>query len=223
MRRRRARRASAASSTRSFIADGDPRVRLQRTRGRVGQHLPALYVGHDRRSQGGGLQPSRRLPRRARQRADLQARPREPLPVDAADVPLLGLDLHVGGHRGRGYARVPAQGGAKRIFDAIAEHRVTHMCGAPIVLNMLVHAPADAKRPLPCVPRWRPVVRHRRRSSSSAWRQWASRCCTCTAPRRATGRRPTARRCRNGPDLPTGERYAADGAPGHSQSADRAR
>ena len=37
----------------------------------------------------------------------------------------------------------------KRIFDSIAEHRVTHMCGAPIVLNMLVHAPADAKRPLP--------------------------------------------------------------------------
>jgi fatty-acyl-CoA synthase len=37
----------------------------------------------------------------------------------------------------------------KRIFDAICEHRVTHMCGAPIVLNMLVHAPADAKRPLP--------------------------------------------------------------------------
>src|SRR5262245_49456846 len=37
----------------------------------------------------------------------------------------------------------------KRIFDAIAEHRVTHMCGAPIVLNMLVHAPVEAKRPLP--------------------------------------------------------------------------
>ena len=37
----------------------------------------------------------------------------------------------------------------ERIFTAIAEHRVTHMCGAPIVLNMLVHAPAEAKRPLP--------------------------------------------------------------------------
>jgi fatty-acyl-CoA synthase len=37
----------------------------------------------------------------------------------------------------------------KRIFDLIAEHGVTHMCGAPIVLNMLVHAPAEAKRPLP--------------------------------------------------------------------------
>ena len=31
------------------------------------------------------------------------------------------------------------------IFAAIREHRVTHLCGAPIVLNMLVHAPAQAK------------------------------------------------------------------------------
>ena len=32
------------------------------------------------------------------------------------------------------------------IFEAIAKHRVTHLCGAPIVLNMLVHAPDTAKR-----------------------------------------------------------------------------
>ena len=32
------------------------------------------------------------------------------------------------------------------IFALIAQHGVTHMCGAPIVLNMLVHAPADARR-----------------------------------------------------------------------------
>ena len=32
------------------------------------------------------------------------------------------------------------------IFAAIAEHRVTHLCGAPIVLNMLVHAPDSLKR-----------------------------------------------------------------------------
>jgi fatty-acyl-CoA synthase len=32
------------------------------------------------------------------------------------------------------------------IFAAIAEHRVTHLCGAPIVLNMLVHAPEHVKR-----------------------------------------------------------------------------
>lgn len=32
------------------------------------------------------------------------------------------------------------------IFSAIAEHRVTHLCGAPIVLNLLVHASAQTKR-----------------------------------------------------------------------------
>ena len=31
------------------------------------------------------------------------------------------------------------------IFAAIARHRVTHMCGAPIVMTMLVHAPDEAK------------------------------------------------------------------------------
>jgi len=32
------------------------------------------------------------------------------------------------------------------IFAAIADHRVTHLCGAPIVLNLLVHAPEEVKR-----------------------------------------------------------------------------
>lgn len=36
-----------------------------------------------------------------------------------------------------------------RIFDLVVEHKVTHMCGAPIVLNMLVHAPAAVKKALP--------------------------------------------------------------------------
>jgi fatty-acyl-CoA synthase len=31
------------------------------------------------------------------------------------------------------------------IFPAIRDYRVTHLCGAPIVLNMLVHAPASVK------------------------------------------------------------------------------
>jgi fatty-acyl-CoA synthase len=35
------------------------------------------------------------------------------------------------------------------IFAAIAEHGVTHMCGAPVVLSMLIHAPEDAPRPFP--------------------------------------------------------------------------
>ncbi len=32
------------------------------------------------------------------------------------------------------------------IFPAIRAHRVTHLCGAPIVLNMLVHAPESMKQ-----------------------------------------------------------------------------
>jgi fatty-acyl-CoA synthase len=31
------------------------------------------------------------------------------------------------------------------IFPAIARHRVTHMCGAPVVMTMLIHAPDDVK------------------------------------------------------------------------------
>jgi fatty-acyl-CoA synthase len=33
------------------------------------------------------------------------------------------------------------------IFDAIADLGVTHMCGAPVVLSMLIHAPASVRRP----------------------------------------------------------------------------
>ncbi len=32
------------------------------------------------------------------------------------------------------------------IFPLIAEHGVSHMCGAPVVLNMLIHAPDQVKR-----------------------------------------------------------------------------
>jgi fatty-acyl-CoA synthase len=38
-----------------------------------------------------------------------------------------------------------------RVFAAIRDHRVTHLCGAPIVLNMLIHAPAEAKVRFPHV------------------------------------------------------------------------
>ena len=35
------------------------------------------------------------------------------------------------------------------VFAAIADLGVTHMCGAPVVLGMLIHAPAEAKRQFP--------------------------------------------------------------------------
>lgn len=53
---------------------------------------------------------------------------------------------------------VAAQGGtnicqrnvtAKGIFDNISQHKVTHMGGAPTVLNMIINAPATDQKPLP--------------------------------------------------------------------------
>jgi fatty-acyl-CoA synthase len=38
---------------------------------------------------------------------------------------------------------------AAPIFDAIATHKVTHLCGAPIVMSTLLNASAQEKRPLP--------------------------------------------------------------------------
>jgi fatty-acyl-CoA synthase len=38
---------------------------------------------------------------------------------------------------------------AKRIFAAIADHKVTHLCGAPIVLNLITNAKDEERRPLP--------------------------------------------------------------------------
>ena len=38
---------------------------------------------------------------------------------------------------------------AKAIFAATAEHQVTHLCGAPIVMSTLLNAEAEEKRPLP--------------------------------------------------------------------------
>ncbi len=38
---------------------------------------------------------------------------------------------------------------AKALYDLIAEHRVTHLCGAPIVMSILLNARSEERRPLP--------------------------------------------------------------------------
>ncbi len=40
---------------------------------------------------------------------------------------------------------------AAAMYDAIADHKVTHLCGAPIVMATLLNAPAAEKKPLPHV------------------------------------------------------------------------
>ncbi len=38
---------------------------------------------------------------------------------------------------------------AKAMYDAIADHKVTHLCGAPIVMSTLIHAKDEERRELP--------------------------------------------------------------------------
>jgi fatty-acyl-CoA synthase len=40
---------------------------------------------------------------------------------------------------------------AKLLYEAIATHKVTHLCGAPIVMSTLLNAPQSDKQPLPHV------------------------------------------------------------------------
>jgi fatty-acyl-CoA synthase len=40
---------------------------------------------------------------------------------------------------------------AAAMYDAIADHKVTHLCGAPIVMAVLLNAPEAEKKPLPQV------------------------------------------------------------------------
>jgi len=40
---------------------------------------------------------------------------------------------------------------AAAMYDAIANHKVTHLCGAPIVMATLLNAPSQEKKPLPHV------------------------------------------------------------------------
>ena len=38
---------------------------------------------------------------------------------------------------------------AKPVYDALADYKVTHLCGAPIVMSTLLNAPETEKRPVP--------------------------------------------------------------------------
>ena len=69
--------------------------------------------------------------------------------MDPADVPLQRLVLSLDLAAVAGTSRVAAQGDAGAIFDAIAETGVTHFCGAPIVLNMVINASDAGSAALP--------------------------------------------------------------------------
>ena len=197
-------------------------LRLSGPRGRVGQHLPALHVRHHRQSQGRGLQPPRRLPRRACQRAHLQARPREPLPVDPAHVPLLGLDLHLGGHRGRRHPRLPAQGRAEA---HLRRHRRASRDAYVRRAHRPQHARACARRHPAAAARAHQGGDRRRGPAGHRHRAHGGHGLRGAAPLRHDGelRALDLLRADVGVAGPAGRRaLPEDGAPGAAQSAHRA-
>ena len=105
-----------------------------------------LHLGHDRRSQGGRVSSSRRVSELVRQRGRVEHAAARPLPVDAADVSLQRLVLYLGLDGVAGTHVCLRRTTAEGAYAAIAEHDVTHFCGAPIVLNMLANAPVGMRR-----------------------------------------------------------------------------
>ena len=124
-------------------------LRLAAARRRMGRDRAELHLGHHRQSEGRRLPPSRRLSERDRQRRSTWGMPQHA--VYLWTLPMFHCN-------GWCYPwAVTAVAGThvclrrvepEAIFAAIARARVTHLCGAPIVLNMLIHAPDGAEAPL---------------------------------------------------------------------------
>ena len=110
---------------------------------------------------------------------------------------------------------------AKPMYDAIADHGVTHLCGAPIVMSTLLNAPAAEKRPLPA----HGQVHDRRRpaAGSGAGRHEGGRLRRDPSLRPDGGLRPRGgqRMARGMGRAATGRVCGAEGAPGRALSGAR--
>jgi fatty-acyl-CoA synthase len=101
--------------------------------------------GHHRRPEGRGHPPPRRLPQRGVQRGRLDHAALPEVPVDAADVPLQRLVLHLDDRHARRHPHLPAQGRGPGHPRRHPRHGADHYCAAPIVHSLIYNAP-DALR-----------------------------------------------------------------------------
>ena len=87
------------------------------------------------------------------------------IPVDVADVPLQRLVLSRGRCAMLGGTHVCLRRvDARPILDAMREHGVDHYCGAPIVHNLIVNAPAEWREGIAqACAAWSPARRRRPR------------------------------------------------------------
>ena len=128
-----------------LLAEGDP-VRALLSRRRVAGDRARLHLRDHRAAQGRGHAPPRRVPERDRRHPGLEHGAAPDLPVDAAHVPLQRLVLSVGGGVAGGHQVCLRRVESAAIYAAIAEHKVTHLCGAPVVMGMLINAAPGERR-----------------------------------------------------------------------------
>ena len=164
---RRPARCSAASNTSSFIAGGDPEfawsmprdewdaISLNYTRGTTGNPKGVVFHHRGAALMGYGNIIAAKMPRH---------------PVYLWTLPMFhcngwcfpwSLSVVAGTHVCLRWVR------AKAMYDALAEHKVTHLCGAPIVMSTL-HQCAGERAPRRCRMSWSssPPPRRRRKPCS---------------------------------------------------------
>ncbi len=134
-----------------FVAQRRSRLRLGDAGRRMGRHHAQLHQRHHRRSERRGLSPSRRASAGHGQCHHLRHAAASGLSVDAADVPLQRLVLSLDRVDRRRHACLPARGARGRDVRCDCHHKVTHLCGAPIVMAVLLNATQAEKKPLPHV------------------------------------------------------------------------
>ena len=201
--------ASATLDYEDFLAERRSRLRLVDAGRRMGRDLAQLHLRHHRQPEGRRLPPSRR--RICSRLGNTVTCGMGKHPVYLWTLPMFHcngwcfpwtLSVVAGTHVCLRWVR------AKAMYDAIADHGVTHLCGAPIVMSTLLNAPAEEqaaasrrpspstppprRRPKPCSPAWR--CRLRRHASLRADRDLRPRRRQRMARRLGRARRGRARR-----------------------------
>jgi fatty-acyl-CoA synthase len=139
-------------------------LRLADARRRMGRHLAQLHLGAPPATRRASSTTIAARPAGPGQRDDRGHAKAPGLSVDAADVPLQRLVLPVDAVGHRRHPCVPAPGARQADVGRIADHKVTHLCGAPIVMSTMPQRADEEKRELRPD---RPVL-HRRRPAAGS-------------------------------------------------------
>ena len=137
-----------------FLRERRSGFRLADAGRRMGRDRAQLHLRHHRRSQGRRLSPPRRVPAGARQRHHLRHGCRGWASIRSICGRCRCFIATAGASRGRSRSSPArmcacARCAPRRCTTPSPTHKVTHLCGAPIVMSTLLNASAQERKPLP--------------------------------------------------------------------------